>query len=417
MQGTRRLLQWLPAIVVAAGVAIAGAIYSDEIRDWFAGPAGAAAGHAVAPTLSEDPDAIAYWSCSMHPSVRSEGSGICPICSMDLTPVTRGEIETGVITVDAARRQAIGVKTDVARTEPLVKEIRAVGAIEEAEPLVQDITLKFDAWVGEAHADFEGKHVDRGEVLFTFYSPEVWAAQEEYLDAVRRGGEDARNARFADIAENRLRLLGLDAATIASIRQNGSPLEYLPFRAPIAGTVMDKAVVAGSAVKAGERLYRIADLSTVWVEAAVYEDDLAFVDEGHLAYVSVPGLAGESFSGRIEYVYPTVDPRTRTGTVRISLPNPEDQLKPGTWADVEMVVPLGERLVVPESAVLYAGESRVAFVDLGEGRLQPRRVKVGVRSGDLIEIREGLDAGESVVTSGNFLIAAESKLKSGIDQW
>jgi Cu(I)/Ag(I) efflux system membrane fusion protein len=180
---------------------------------------------------------------------------------------------------------------------------------------------------------------------------------------------------------------------------------------------MEKHVVAGSAVKAGEALYRIADLSVVWVEAEVYEDDIARMEIGQRARIAVQGVPGREFEGTVSYVYPYLDGQTRTGRVRFEVPNPDGALKPEMYADVTAEIPLGERLAVPEGAVIYAGKSHVVFVDLGEGRLEPRRVKIGARTRDSVEIVEGVEEGETVVTSGNFLIAAESKLKSGIEKW
>lgn len=361
---------------------------------------------------------IAYWTCAMHPSVRSEGPGTCPICAMDLTPVTREEVETGVIMVDAQRRQLIGVKTDTVRREDVSKTIRAVGTVMTDETSVEDVTLKFRAWIGEADADFTGKFVTKGERLFTFYSPELWSAQEEYIEAVLRAQENpTRNNRLAEVAETRLRLWGLGPETIAAIRENGKPVEYLPYLSPATGTIMEKHVFDGSAVDAGQLLYRIADLSSLWVEADVYESELPLVHVGESVQITLPYIPSKTFDGTISYIYPYLNDDTRTTRVRIEVPNPDGALKPSMYANVHLNIPLGERLVVPESAILYAGESRVAFVDLGEGRLQPRTVETGVRTAGWIEIRAGLEEGEVVVTSANFLIAAESKLKSGIDKW
>lgn len=361
---------------------------------------------------------IAYWTCSMHPSVRSDGPGTCPICSMDLTPVTREEIETGVIMVDERRRQLIGVKTDTVRRDNLTKAIRTVGTVMADETRVEDITLKFQAWIGEVDADYTGKSVKKGERLFTFYSPELWSAQEEYIESVRRAQDNPnRSNRLAEVAETRLRLWGLDPSTIASIRERGKPVEYLPYLSPGTGTVMTKNVFEGSAVTAGQLLYRIADLSSLWVEGDIYENELALVETGQTADISLSYRPDQSFVGTVSYIYPYLQPDTRTARIRMEVLNPDGTLKPSMYTNVSLHIPLGERLVVPESAVLYAGEARVAFVDLGEGRLQPRTVTTGVRTDGRIEIVEGLAEGETIVSSAMFLIAAESRLRSGIDKW
>jgi Cu(I)/Ag(I) efflux system membrane fusion protein len=224
-------------------------------------------GISIASTSANEGE-FAYWTCSMHPSVRSEGAGKCPICAMDLVPVTREEVESGVILVDAQRQQLIGVKTGVVRTEPVTKTIRTVGTLLADETRLTDITLKLDAWIGTVQADFTGKHVSKGDPLFTFYSPELWSAQQELLESLRRA--DARSSRvdqLADVAEMRLRLWGIDSSTIALLKKDGKPIEYVPFLSPATGTVTEKNVVEGSAIEAGATLYRIADLSTLWIEA------------------------------------------------------------------------------------------------------------------------------------------------------
>jgi len=365
-----------------------------------------------------DSDEVAYWSCSMHPSVKSSTPGTCPICSMDLTPVTRQEIETGVIVVDAQRRQLIGVTTSIAARRELNAELRTIGRVVAAETRLADVTLRYEAWIGQVFADFNGKEIRKGEPMFTFYNPQLWSLQEEYLEALRRGqGERAPGETLADAAETRLRLWGIDEAQIEALRKRGSAIENLTMSAPITGTVLEKHIVAGSAVEAGMRLYRIADLSVVWIETEVYERDIPLIVKGQRARISLQGLANREFDGVVSYVYPDLNPDTRTGRVRFEVANPESLLKLDMYADVRVDLPLGEGVAVPEGAVIHAGRSHVVFVDLGEGRLEPRRVKVGSRTAEYIEILEGLSEGEMIVTSANFLIAAESKLKSGIEKW
>lgn len=367
---------------------------------------------------AHDPSEIAYWTCSMHPSVKSSTPGKCPICSMDLVSVTRREVETGVILVDAQRRQLIGVTTALVARRDLVDEIRTVGRVSVDESRLAEVTLRFEAWIGKVLADTTGKEVRKGEPMFTFYSPQLWSLQEEYLEALRRGqGEGSNSSELAKAAEMRLRLWEIDDAQIESLRQRGSAIEYLAMNAPTSGTVLEKHVVSGSAVEAGMPLYRIADLSTVWIEAEIYEQDIPRITKGQKANISLQGVPNGNFEGTVSYVYPYLNAETRTGRVRFEVPNPDGFLKLDMYADLRIELPLGERTTVPEGAVIHAGASHVVFVDLGEGRLEPRRVKVGARTDDYIEIVEGLNEGETVVTSANFLIAAESKLKSGIEKW
>lgn len=365
-----------------------------------------------------DQDGISHWSCSMHTSVHAEEPGTCPICSMDLVSVTREEVETGVIIVDAQRQQLIGVKTGIVRREEVSKTIRAVGTILPDETRVEEVTLRLGAWIGAVDADFTGKRVERGERLFTFYSPELWSAQEEYIKAFRRAQDSpGRSQRMVEAVETRLRLWGLDASTIASIREKGEPVEYLPYLSPATGTIMEKKIFEGSAVDAGQLLYRIADLSTLWVEAEIYEFELPLVELGQTANITLSYMPGHRFEGTVSHIYPYLNPETRTARIRIQAANSDGILKPAMYANVTLAVPLGERLIVPESAVIYAGKTHVAFVDLGEGRFQPRTIEIGVRDEDWIEVLDGLSIGETVVTSANFLLAAESKLKSGLAKW
>ncbi len=361
------------------------------------------------------PGDISHYTCSMHPSVKSATPGTCPICAMDLVPVTKQEVRSGTILVDARRRQLIGVTIGKAQRRKLTRTIRAAAKVTYDETRLTDVTLKLDAWIGELDANFVGAPVSKGGPLFSVYSPQLVSAQQEYLESWRRR-RDAGDA-LVRAARQRLLLWDIDAAQIKSLEQRGTTQRYLPILSPIDGTVIEKRVVAGGAMKAGTQLLRLADLSHVWVEGQVYEYELSLVKPGMSAEVILPDTPGQSFKTTLTYVDPYLDPNTRTARVRVELPNPNGLLRPDTYAHIHLHVELGERLVVPESAVLYAGHSRVVFVDLGEGRLQPRKIKTGERNGDWIEVLEGVAEGESVVTSGNFLIAAESKLKSGINQW
>ena len=332
---------------------------------------------------------------------------------MQLQPVTLTDQKSGSISLDTARRQLIGVTTAKAEWKLHWREVRAVGEVMVDESRMADVSLKFDGWIGELRANTTGAPVRQGETLFTVYGPDLLAAQEEYLEAVRRNPSGA----LARAARSRLRLLDMPDELIREIARKGQAMEYVPIRSPIDGVVIDKPVVAGSAMRASSRLLRIADLSTVWVEAEVYEQDLDWVREGTPATVRFPNLPGEALEATVDFVYPTLDGMSRTGRVRLALPNADGRLKPEMYAEVRLVARFGRRLVVPEEAVIFAGDTRVVFVDAGDGRLEPRRVRIGLRSDDAIEILDGVAAGESVVTSGNFLIASETRLKTGIKQW
>jgi Cu(I)/Ag(I) efflux system membrane fusion protein len=335
---------------------------------------------------------------------------------MDLTPVTKGDLASGIVTVDEVRRQRIGVKIEEVKQAPLTLAVRAVGMVKYDETKLADVSLKVRGWIRGLKVDATGQPVKKGAVLFHLYSPELLAAQQEYLVALRTRNGDASDP-LVRAARQRLRLWDIPEAEIDAVARRGEPTETLPIRAPATGYVIEKNVVEGAAVEPGMRLYRIAALDRVWIEAQIYESDLPHVKVGQKVDITLPFVPGKKFEGRISYVYPYLQPGTRTGQVRIALPNPGGELKPEMYADVSFEVNLGERLQVPASAVIYTGPRRLVFVDLGEGRLRPREVKLGQRAGDAFEVVEGLEVGERVVTSGNFLIAAESRLRSAAEYW
>ena len=369
-------------------------------------------------SASATPEGIAYYTCAMHGSVREAGPGQCPICSMNLVPVTNEQVASGEVTVDARRRQLIGVETGKATVRDLSKTIRAVGQVDYDERKISNVTLKFDAWIGDLKADFVGTKVERGQTLFTVYSPELLSAQQEYLETRQRLASRGPDDSLVQAARRRLMLWDISAGQVRALERRGKALEYLPIAAPKSGTVVEKMIVEGSHMKTGDMLLRIADLSTVWVDAEVYEADLPLITEGMQAVVTLPYLAESRYEAKVDYIYPYLNPNTRTARIRLVLENPDGALKPDMYAEVNLQADLGRRLVVPEDAVLVSGESRVVFKDLGEGgRLKPVRVKTGQRVDGFIEITEGLSAGDSIITSGNFLIAAEAKLKTGIEQW
>ncbi len=368
---------------------------------------------------------VAYYTCSMHPSVRQEQPGKCPICGMDLTPVTKQELQTGTTLIDDEKRRRIGLKLGKVARRSMVTPIRAVGEVEYDESKLHDVSLRMSGWVQRLFADKTGARVRKGQVLFTLYSPELFAAQLEYLNALQIGKDApaasqtlrATSQSLAQSAGQRLRLLGMPEAQITELAKRGKAWENVPILAPASGYITEKNVVEGAQVEAGAQVYRIADLDQVWIEAQVYESDLPYVKVGQQVDITLPYVPGRSYQGKVDYIYPSLEDRTRTAKVRVVLANPELELRPQMYANLSFQADLGERLVVPESAVLYTGPRRIVFVDLGGGRLEPRVVKLGARSGDYYEVLHGLEAGDLVVTSGNFLVASESRLKSASGLW
>lgn len=361
-----------------------------------------------------DPNAIAYWTCPMHPGVKQAEKGQCPLCGMDLVAVTKGDLETGVVTVDEVRRQKLGVKVEAVKAEPFSVTVRTVGEVKFDERSLADVSLQVGGWIRGLKVDTTGQPVKKGEVLFSLYSPELLTAQQEYLLALKGG--DAQSPLVA-ASRQRLRLWGVDEAQLDALVKRGVAEETMAIRAPASGVVLEKDVVEGAAVMPGTKLYRIAAVDRVWVEAQVFEADLPFVSVGTPVEVTLPFVPGRVFTGKVAYVYPSLQGSTRTGQLRIELSNREGLLKPQMYADVTFRIDRGVKVKVPTSAIIYTGPRRLVFVDLGEGRLRPREVKLGLRSEDGYEVVSGLAEGERVVTSGNFLVAAESRLRSATEYW
>jgi Cu(I)/Ag(I) efflux system membrane fusion protein len=342
---------------------------------------------------------------------------------MDLVPVTREEMESGEVRIDTERRQRVGIRSGRVVRGPFELSLRAVGRVTADETALVDVSVKTRGWITRLDVASLGAPVRKGETLFAFYSPELLAAQQELLQALRSqsaasgGSAPERADPLVRAARRRLALWNIADADVAALIRRGEPQDALPVRSPASGYVIEKDVVEGAAVEPGARLFRIAPLDHVWIETAIQEADLQLVSVGQSARVSLPSLPGVSLVGSVGYVYPTLDADTRTGRIRIVLPNPEGSLLPDMYANVELRVDRGEKLLVPASAVLYAGPRRIVFVDLGEGRLAPREVEIGAGNGEVYEVLSGLEEGETIVTSGNFLVAAESRLASALSQW
>lgn len=365
---------------------------------------------------ASDGGGAAYYTCSMHPSVHASQPGTCPICGMTLSPVSRASQQSGEVHVDDAARKAIGLRTGKVVLAPLQVAVRALGTVSADESKLVDVTLRVKGYVQDLKVAETGQPVRKGQLLFTLYSPEVFAAEQEYLLALHSSSADTRSG-VAAAAEQKLRLWDVSPSVISAIARSGKPLENVPFYSPASGFVLQKDVVQGAAVEPGQRLYRIAPLDEVWVDAEVFEGDLPHVQVGQPATVTLPYLPGKTFTGSVAYVYPTLQGATRTGHVRVVLQNPGLLLKPEMYANVTIEHDEGARLQVPASAVIYTGPRRIVFVDAGGGRLVPHEVTLGARGTDSYEVLSGLKDGDTVVTSGNFLVAAESRLESAAGVW
>jgi len=331
----------------------------------------------------------------------------------------RVETGEGAIRLTADQIRTFGVTLGTVDTRPLEKTIRTVGLVSFDETRIAYVAPKIGGYVERLHVDFTGKPVSRGQPLLEIYSPELVSAQEELLLARRlderlgASGVEGVAAGSTDLlasARRRLRYWDISETQVERVLRTGEVQKTLTLHAPVSGIVMEKNVLEGQAVDPGDNLYLIADLSEVWVEAELFEADVALIHEGMPATIEVAALPGRTFEGRVEYVYPTLREETRSMKARISLPNPGGRFKPGMFATVRLQKSLGEVLTIPSSAVLRTGDDAIAFVDMGEGRLMPHALTLGIVADDYVEVAAGVERGMRVVTSAQFLLDSESNL-------
>ncbi len=323
------------------------------------------------------------------------------------------------VMVSPARRQLIGVKTEPVKEQTLETVIRTVGTVDYDERRIRQINLRVSGWITKLFVDYTGKLVKNGDPLLTLYSPDLVSTQEEYLLAKRtlervqatpvmhvRTGAEAQVAS----ARNRLLLWNLTEEQIADLEERGKPEIETTIYSPIDGVVTKKTALQGMYVTQEMNLYEMADLSTAWVYADLYEYEVPLVKLGQEAMVTLASYPGEEFHGRVIYIYPYLNTETRTVKVRVEFSNPQGRLKPGMYGHVEIKAKDEKKLAIPQEAVLDSGTRKLVFVDKGQGMYEPREVKVGNKAGQFYPVLEGLTAGETVVTSATFLIDSESKL-------
>jgi Cu(I)/Ag(I) efflux system membrane fusion protein len=306
------------------------------------------------------------------------------------------------------------------------RALRAVGHITYDESALSDVTLKVGGFITKLFVSRTGQRVTKGQPLLAFYSPDLFSAQQDFLLATAGastasgtgpGGGASRLEMLGKASRQRLHLLGLSDAQIDAVAKQGTPSESITMASPASGFVIEKDVVEGAAVDPGMRLFRIAALEKVWVEADVYEADLAHVRVGQAASVTLDYLPERSYAAKVSYIYPYLNPETRTGRVRLELANRELELRPGMYASVSLSADLAPRVQVPAAAVVYTGPRRLVFVDLGEGRFRPQDVRLGSESNGMYEVLSGLSPGDRVATSGVFLIAAEARISTAAKYW
>jgi len=333
------------------------------------------------------------------------------------------EVTPGAVQISPERQQLIGVKIGKVEMRPLEKIIRTVGRVDYDERKVVTVSPKIGGWIEDLYVDFTGRFVRQGEPLLTIYSPELVSTQEEYLIALR-ARKDLVKSPFAEVAasgnslaesaKRRLKLWDISDDQIKALEESGQAKKTLTLYSPFSGFVLEKMAYKGMSLMPGMALFKLADLSTVWLYADIYEYELPFVRVGQQAAIQLSYLQGETFTGKAIYIYPSLDPNTRTAKVRFEFPNPDGKLKPEMYGNVEIKVHLGQRLVVAEGAIIDTGLRQMAIVDKGNGYFEPREVKVGAKVDHYYEILKGLKAGERVVTSANFLIDSESRFKEAV---
>lgn len=385
---------------------------------------------------------VLYWVDPMHPAYKSDKPGVAPDCGMKLEPVYAdagataapagaklkpisandiSTMEVGTVQITPEKQQLIGMKYEQVELGGGSRTIRAVGKVAIDETRIGHVHTKVEGWIDKVFVDFTGKLVKKGQPMLTIYSPDMLASQRELLLAAKAktimqnsalpSGFD-QSESLLQATRRRLELWDLSEAQIDQVLRTGEPIKNITVYSPMTGYITDRKAFPQVKVMPDTDLYTIVDLSHVWIMADVFEYEAPNIRVGETARVSLQALPGRSFSARIDYLQPEVDPMTRTLKVRLNMDNPGVMLKPDMYADVEFRVNIPSKLTVPADAVLNAGERKTVFVERGNGYFEPRQVKTGEREGDRIQILSGLSQGERIVTSGNFLIDSESQMKA-----
>jgi membrane fusion protein, copper/silver efflux system len=372
------------------------------------------------------------YQCSMHPNIISDHPGKCPICGMDLQPVSQVKAQgipgRGAVQLSPLQEQLINIRVTPVIAARATKTIRAVGIVTYDQTKVADVNSRVLGWVDQLYADKPGQFVKANQPLMALYSPALYSAQQEYLLAfqqaqrARRAGSEPGSGflnqfipeaqMLLTAARKRLELWDISLAQIKALEQSGKPGNTLQLTAPISGFVVKKNVLPKQMVQAGMVLYRIADLSTVWLDADVYEYELPFIKAGQPAAVTVDAYPGKTFNGKVDFIYPYLESKTRTAKVRLVFDNPECLLKPNMYGNAVLADDLGQQLLVPASAVFDTGARQYLFVQKKPGLFVPKEIHLGPKAGDRFVVTKGVAPGDKVVVDGNFLLDSESQLKA-----
>jgi RND family efflux transporter MFP subunit len=369
------------------------------------------------------------YTCPMHPFIITEAPGACPICGMALVSVKgdsgRSVGDENAIRIDPVVKQNMGVRTGVAKRSQLKKVLRTVGMVNYDETGISSVNTKIAGWIEMLFVDETGQFVKAGEPLLEIYSPELVSAQKELLIAIKHY-EEVKTSPYEEVVEgaralieaakDRLRLWDITEKELIALEQSGKVKKTMTIYSPSSGVVIDKKALLGAHVRPGIDLYKVADISTVWVDADIYEFEMPWVKKGQRAKVTLDFIPGKSYRGKVSYIYPFLDEKTKTVKVRIVISNPGFSLKPDMYAHVEIESNLGDgALIVPSEAVLRTGVKNIIFIEKEEGKFVPREVMLGVETGNgSVQILDGIEENDTIVLSGQFMLDSESSIREAI---
>lgn len=361
-----------------------------------------------------------YWTCTMHPQVNKDGPGACPICGMDLikkvvdetADVSADTNMEGMITLSRDKQVLANVSTIKVKKENLKKELTAYSYLDFVEQNRKTIPAKFNGRIEKLFVDKTGDYVTKGQALFEIYSPDLVQAQNEFLIALSNSGD--ANSSLIDASKKKLELFGLTTNQIEDLKNSGKLNLTLTYYSPISGTVIEKKVQEGMYVSEGSAIYEVAELSNLWNIAEVNETDLSVVKVGSKVRLKLKAYPGEEFMGRVSFIYPVINPQTRTVKVRSEFSSQNNKLKPQMYGETVFSSDAGTGLLIPADAVIFSGNRNVVWVKTSDGMFEARNVQVGQKYGDKYQILSGLNEGDEVAASGGFLIDSESQLKTGM---
>ncbi len=392
---------------------------------------GSQAASVAAKQSSEPQKRILYWYDPMHPAYHSGKAGIAPDCGMALvpmyeskTPAEQASAEAGLIHMPKSQQRALGVRLTTVEEQSVSRTLRTSGVVAADETRIAHVHVKTAGWVEEVYANFVGQLVHMGQPLFTFYSPDLVATQQEYLIA-RRGQKQLGNSQYDEVAKSslslldsareRLKLWDFTDQQIDALDRSGEASKTITVYSHVSGFIIDRKVFPHTMVAGDSDLYTIADLSRVWVTADVFEADLPYVKVGQQAVIHFPYAPGKAITGRVGYSYPVLDPQTHTAKIRIEVANPGLVLKPNMLADVELRIDYGRHMVVPAEAVLDSGTMQTVFLARDDATFEPRMVTMGATVDGKTILTSGVKKGETVVESGNFLLDSDTRLNAPMD--